>query len=483
MDKSKIADGLKRESEEIMKKTLLMKLMFIMLVLVSLLAIVSCDLTIEIPSSQTTTTSTTIPTQQICKHDDTSKVIVLEAKEPTCSEKGLTEGIKCLNCGVMVVPQSEIEKTECVESDWIVDLEPTQEQEGAQHTECIMCGRTIQEDIIERLPVIPDIPKLETYKLGMGVVFGDHTGTLIQSTVAAVVLDDEGKIVSCRLDAVYNKFIVDDDACEIVFTNLLTKAELRENYHMSAFGMDMNYDGVVLEWYQQARAFELYVVGKTAEEVEQIATTYVNGYNIAVDDELLSAGCTIDIIEFKQAIVKACNDDQSVTFEAENTFTLGVAANSEDDGSTCEDLGYYRVKMNVEFASSVVADGKIVASLNDAYQPTITVEDDEIVSINVGKDESFGLMTKRELKENYAMGGNPWSPDADNDGRVLEWYLQSKAFSNYVVGMTGTEVREMPTQLINGYEISVDYDLISAGCTISIIGMKSVVSESVENAR
>ena len=81
------------------------------------------------------------------------------------------------------------------------------------------------------------------------------------------------------------------------------------------------------------------------------------------------------------------------------------------------------------------------------------------------------------------MGGKPYSPDNDGDGRVLEWYVQSAAFSAHVVGMTGAEVLAMETTLVNDHYISTDADLISAGCTIQITGIKAVVAEAVTNAR
>ena len=74
--------------------------------------------------------------------------------------------------------------------------------------------------------------------------------------------------------------------------------------------------------------------------------------------------------------------------------------------------------------------------------------------------------------------------DGDGDGRVLEWYVQSAAFSAHVVGMTGAEVADMTTASNNiGYQMSTDADLVAAGCTIQITGIKAVVAESVTNAR
>ncbi len=96
-------------------------------------------------SVTTTTTTTTIPA---CKHDDPERIIIVEAKEPTCIEIGLTEGMKCLNCDTMVLPQTLLQVVDCVESDWIIDKEATHTEDGIKHTECVMCGRLFEETII-----------------------------------------------------------------------------------------------------------------------------------------------------------------------------------------------------------------------------------------------------------------------------------------------------------------------------------------------
>ena len=50
--------------------------------------------------------------------------------------------------------------------------------------------------------------------------------------------------------------------------------------------------------------------------------------------------------------------------------------------------------------------------------------------------------------------------------------------------MTGAEVNAMATKTLdNGYVISADDALLTAGCTIQITGMKAVVAAACANAR
>ena len=325
------------------------------------------------------------------------------------------------------------------------------------------------------------------YKLGMGVVVdtaSSATGNAqVDATVATVVTDADGKIVVCRIDVAQNKMTVTDGAVEADKT-FLTKMELGDDYNMAKYGtsMDWNGDGVVKEWYDQAKAFEAYVVGKTAAEVNSIETKEVEGagYIIAADDALLSAGCTIQITDFIKAVAAACNDEQGMTFKTAESFTLGVAAKTtaaESTAATADADG--AVKMYSDFAATVVAGGKIIAALNDAIQPNIAINTlGEIVNV-----EYKG--TKRELKEGYNMAAYGQSMDWNGDGKVLEWYLQSMEFSKYVVGKTAAEVAEMATKEVegSGYIISADDALLSAGCTIQITGIKAVVAQAANNAR
>ena len=327
-----------------------------------------------------------------------------------------------------------------------------------------------------------DFAQTETeadYKLGMGIVVSmDSSATnnaQVDATVATVVTDADGKIVLCRIDVAQNKMDVTNGAVNTAAT-FKTKMEKGAEYGMAG-KVDNDGNGVKLEWDAQAKAFEEYCVGKTAAQIEAMELQEANGHMIAVDQDLLDAGCSMQITDFIAAVVKACNDDQGMAFKAvAGTFTLGVAAKTTAAESTAATADAdASVKMYTDFAASVVVDGKIVASLNDAIQPVITVNAAGEIT-----DKSF-KKTKRELKEEYGMAGKV---DGNGDGVKLEWYVQSEAFSKHVVGMTADEVAAMETATnAIGYQMTTDAELLEAGCTIQITAIKAVVAQSAKNAR
>ena len=149
------------------------------------------------------------------------------------------------------------------------------------------------------------------YKLGMGVVVGlgsSKTGNAqVDATVATVVTDKDGKIVAARIDVAQNKMNVTDGAVEADKT-FETKMELGDRYNMAAYGTPNVEGGTVKEWYVQTKAFEAYIVGMTAAEVNAIELQEVNAHQIAVDEALLNAGCTIQITAIKAVVAKSADN-------------------------------------------------------------------------------------------------------------------------------------------------------------------------------
>ena len=322
------------------------------------------------------------------------------------------------------------------------------------------------EPTAEPAPTEEPAPPEVEYKLGLGVSLNMDSSKAgnaqVDATAAAVVLDAEGKIVACRIDVAQNKMDVTDGQVNTE-AEFLTKQEKQFDYNMVKFG------GSTYEWFEQADAFAAYVIGKTAAEVEAMETVVNESGHIVTTDEELYATCSISIADFKEAIVKACNDEQGMSFAAAGEIKLGLAINSTADESTAateEAEGV--VKMYSEFAAAVIGeDGVILAALTDATQPQIKIDAAGEIVDTVFKG------TKRELKEDYNM--------VKYGNSVAEWYEQAWTFVNYAVGQTAEQLAATETVEDGSHTVFADEEL-HASCSISIAGMIAVVVKAANNA-
>ena len=122
------------------------------------------------------------------------------------------------------------------------------------------------------------------------------------SEFGAVVLDKDGKILAALTDATQPQIKI-DAAGEIGDKTFKgTKRELKEGYNMVA------YSDATLEWYQQAKNFTDYCVGKTAADLRATETkTNDEGHNVFVD-ETLYASCSISVQGMIDVVAKACDN-------------------------------------------------------------------------------------------------------------------------------------------------------------------------------
>ena len=326
-------------------------------------------------------------------------------------------------------------------------------------------AQTTEQPVEQPAEETVEQPAEAEYKLGLGVSLNmnssEGTNAQVDATAIAVVLDAEGKIVAARLDVAQNKMDVTDGQVDTEAA-FLTKYEKGDDYNMVKFS------DATLEWYEQAANFEAYLIGKTVDEVKATETVE-DGAHIVFADEDLHASCSISVSEFIGAAVKACEDEQAMSFTSDGNFTLGLAINStaaESTAATAEEDGV--VKMYSEFGSVVVdAEGKILAALTDATQPQITINAEGVVETKFGG-------TKRELKEDYNM--------VKYSDATLEWYEQAWNFVSYAVGKTADELKATETVEDGAHIVLADEEL-HASCSISVQGMINVLVKAAEMAR
>ena len=276
----------------------------------------------------------------------------------------------------------------------------------------------------------------------------------VDSTVAAVTVDESGKIVACKIDVAQNKVPVNADGTFDTSLTFKSKQELGTDYGMTPASP------IGKEWYEQADAFAAYVVGKTAAEVEAIGVT---GDHNAPDVADLAASCTMNVVDIKAAIVEACNNAQDLGASADDTLGLGLSTEmSSSKLPTADEAGL--VQTDTTYAAVTYdKDGKITSTLLNCTQAKMDVTAEGVVTAR-----GDSIVPKQEQGDDYGMRA------ASAIGK--EWNEQADAFAAYLTGKTAAEVSAIG---VTGDHNAPDVADLSASCTMNVLGFIDAVGRAM----
>lgn len=289
----------------------------------------------------------------------------------------------------------------------------------------------------------------------------DHGSTRTDSnaqadiTVAAVMLDAEGKIVQCDIDVVQVKATVDATGAMTTdpSTTFKSKTELGPDYAMKPASP------IGKEWDEQAEVFELWCAGKTADEVA--AGIGADGY---ASDEALLTGCTMHASAFSTAVVRACEAAVDTTATANDTLNLGMTAElSSYAAATAEAEG--KVQAYVNYAAVAKnAEGKISAVLIDSVQANSTWGVDGVLTTDMANEP----VSKYNKQYDYGMAGV-------SSLEKGEWFEQIDAFKATILGMDAAAVEAIATD-DGGYPTD---ETLRTGCTMKVAAYKTAVGKAL----
>lgn len=296
-------------------------------------------------------------------------------------------------------------------------------------------------------------------ELGGADAAEDGNGTVeVDSTVAAVLLDGEGRIVDCVIDVAQSKLeLTSAGAVLNKESDLPTKREQGNEYGMAGRS------GIGKEWYEQAAGFCEYVIGKTAGEVGGIALDETG----APTDEELRATTTIKIGEFIDAVTGACERAAAVDAGEGDRLGLGVYTTlAESVDATADGNGRARAD-STYIAVAVDADGLVSAAVADATQAVVGVSGSGAIITDLAAVET---PSKQEQGDEYGM--------RPRSGIGLEWYEQAGGFCRYIIGKTGDEIGGIAI----GEDGTAQDEELRATATIVIADFVDAASRAVRDA-
>ena len=274
----------------------------------------------------------------------------------------------------------------------------------------------------------------------------------IQTILAAVLLDEDGRIVQVSLDELESSITADANGVVTMPTDYRTKRQKGEkDYPLGAVS------SIEKGWAEQADFFGEYLAGMTGEQVEKLETDK-DGY--ASDPDLLS-GCTITVEGYRDAVARACELAQPVGSASGDTLTLGVEVSSPAGAelkATEDKDAAAKVDINA-VAITMDKSGRVTGAIWDETEPQLTVGTDGMV------DAPDEVLSKLELGDDYGMR------DASALGK--EWYEHSEGFCDYLKGKTAEQIEAIPTD-------GSAADLKSL-CTIGIEDVQKALLKALES--
>ena len=288
-------------------------------------------------------------------------------------------------------------------------------------------------------------------KLGLGsvntVTMDSTDKNRLKVTVAAVVLEKDGRIADCRLDELdFTLTLQDGVAKPATTTDLTTKGDKGDSYIPGM--QDTGTDKVsTTSWEDQAEAFCDFVEGKMVGEVTGLATTDGKSDKIT--------GCDLILTDFIQAVDRAAMAAKAHDIGADDDLNVAVVTAPSPD-SNPESPRY-----TMELAAVTLDDrDRITGCMTDSLQVKLSITDGVFTTLS-GPVES-----KRQAGDGYGM--------KEASGIKREWYEQADAFDTFVRGKTAAQLTD--TKLDGDGKT----DAI-AGCTISVSGMVESVAKAAED--
>lgn len=317
-------------------------------------------------------------------------------------------------------------------------------------------------------------------KVGLGVStsmsesknFPDNYGSGVAQadvTMAAVKLDANGKIVDIVIDCVQVKANLDGTGAvtnEDINALFATKTELGEKYGMKGTSEKIGKIPGGAEWDAQCAHFAQSCLNKTVDEITAIEI--VEG---KATDAAILAGCTMNVGEMKEAVIKACKNATWEGASADDKLTLGVNAKL-DAGNTASATADAEGKAQAYVTIAAITankEGKITCAVIDCVQANSKFDNTGAIKTDLTAE----IKTKYEKKETYGM------KDTSNKIGVIpggaEWYQQAEHFMSYVNGKTSAEVANIAVTTEGDHAGQPTDKEITAGCTMVVTEMMKAI--------
>jgi len=290
----------------------------------------------------------------------------------------------------------------------------------------------------------------------------------VDTVIAAVGFDKDGKVVKVTIDTAQTKVNFDENLklTSDVNAEYKTKVELGDDYGMKKAS------GIGKEWYEQIAELEKWMIGKTVDEIKAMKTKEKDANHPAVPDvPELTSSVTVSVQDYIAAVEEAYKNAVQIGNGAKKVGLGHVISIGKSTGLDGDKLPLAQVD-TVMAATAFDADGKVVATIIDTAQTKVNFDENGKVT----SDRNAEYKTKVELGDEYGM------KKASAIGK--EWYEQIAELQKWMQGKTVDEIKAMKTKEKDASHPAVpDVPELTSSVTVSVQDYIAAVAESYANAK
>jgi len=294
----------------------------------------------------------------------------------------------------------------------------------------------------------------------------------VDTVIAAVGFDKDGRVVKVTIDTAQTKVEFDEDLQLVSDPNgeFKTKVELGDEYGM------INASSIKMNWYQQIAELEKWMTGKTVDEIKAMKVKQSDASHPAVPDvpELASL-VTVTVHEYIEAVEEAYQNAVNIGAGAVklglgHEISIGKSTGySQKDGS--ETLPAAQVD-TVMAAVAFDEDGKVVGTIIDTAQTKVEFSKEGKVTT----DKNGEFKTKVELGDEYGM--------INASSIKMNWYEQIAELEKWMTGKTVDEIKAMKVKQSDASHPAVpDVPELASLVTVTVHEYIEAVAEAYDNAK
>jgi len=285
----------------------------------------------------------------------------------------------------------------------------------------------------------------------------------VDSVIAAVAFDAQGRVVKVTLDSAQSKinFNKDFTVSTDLTTKGLTKVELGNDYGMRKAS------SIGKEWNEQIAELEEWMIGKTVAEIRNLKVKQRDAGHPAVPDvpELTSL-VTITVQDYIAAVEEAWEN------------AVPVAAGGRHLGLGHEISLAKSKPANAQVNTTIAAslfdkDGKVVGVILDVIQTHVPFD---AKTAKVTADRDADVKSKKELGDAYGM--------VRASAIKKEWHEQVAELEQWMMGKTAKEIQALKVKQKDANHVAVpDVSELTSRVTMTVESFLFAVGESYTSAK